>query len=265
MPIDPAAHWVHRSPARTACFQTSRAVFIDRPSAHRRLTASSSSRPTLLFGAPSPILPALSFRTDLDLPGSFSRFATSHRRSHITREVSQSPLRSALRFSQPLGGLLRTCARGPIPSRCHVPGSFCSRASHPAQPPFLLGRSLPPCRCCAVASRAPSAFAENTALPRATPLGFEAFIHARPRSASPVIHLARSRSLPQFSPLRVSSPGVGPNLLRTSAHDVREPDLHVRAHRPFTLAHERATRTPALTSARSPPAYRHRETQPSHH
>lgn len=36
------------------------------------------------------------------------------------------PLRSALRFSQPLGGLLRRRFRGPVSSRCHVQGFMCA-------------------------------------------------------------------------------------------------------------------------------------------
>jgi hypothetical protein len=76
---------------------------------------------------------------------------------------------------------------------------FRSGASLPPQPPFLIGRSLPPCRCCIAAPTHGPTFAGSPVSPRATPLSFEAFICARPRSSGPVIHLARSRS-----PLRIS-------------------------------------------------------------
>lgn len=76
---------------------------------------------------------------------------------------------------------------------------FRSRASLPPQPPFLIGRSLPPCRCCFAAHTHGPTFVGSLACPRAMPLGFEAFICARPRSSGPVIHLAQSRS-----PLRIS-------------------------------------------------------------
>jgi hypothetical protein len=76
---------------------------------------------------------------------------------------------------------------------------FRSGASLPPQPPFLIGRSLPPCRCCIAAPTHGPTFAGSPVSPRATPLDFEASICARPRSSGPVIHLARSRS-----PLRIS-------------------------------------------------------------
>jgi hypothetical protein len=75
---------------------------------------------------------------------------------------------------------------------------FRSRASLPPQPPFLIGRSFPPCRCCIAALTHGPTFAGSPISPRATPLDFEASICARPRSSGPVIHLAQSRS-----PLRI--------------------------------------------------------------
>jgi hypothetical protein len=85
-----------------------------------------------------------------------------------------------------LAGLFHPAATSRVPRR--------SGASLPAQPPFLIGRSLPPCRCRIAARARASAFAASRSRPRAMLLGFEAFIHARPRSSSPVIHLARGRS-----------------------------------------------------------------------
>jgi hypothetical protein len=105
------------------------------------------------------------FRAEHHLPRFPSLFATSHTRSNFTRRLTQSRLRSVLRFSQPLDGFLRARARRLISSRCHVQGSICSRASLPAQPPFFVRRSLPPCRCCTVASRACFCFRRNLRAP----------------------------------------------------------------------------------------------------
>jgi len=146
----------------------------------------------------------------------FSPSSRHHTHAATSRETSQVPLRSVLRLSQPLDGLLRVRACELVSSRCHVQGSLCSGASLPAQPPFLFGRSLPPCRCFIVAHAPVSTFAETNALPRAMLLGFEASICARPRSTSPVIHLARARSPLQFRLLQVpSSLDVGAVLLST--------------------------------------------------
>jgi len=99
---------------------------------------------------------------------------------------------------------------------------FRSGASLPPQPPFLIGRSLPPCHCCIAAPTHGPTFAGSPVSPRTTPLSFEASICARPRSSGPVIHLARSRS-----PLRISRSSRfslsrrRPPLSRSpSAHDV---------------------------------------------
>jgi hypothetical protein len=99
---------------------------------------------------------------------------------------------------------------------------FRSGASLPPQPPFLIGRSVPPCRCCIAAHTHGPTFVGSLACPRAMPLSFEAFICARPRSSSPVIHLAQGRS-----PLRISCSSRSslsrrrPPLARLpSAHDV---------------------------------------------
>jgi hypothetical protein len=211
-----AAHWVRRE-ARTRClFPCPRSTFIDLPSAHRRLTMSSSflrfSSSELLRPFSSPGL----FRAEHHLPRFPSLFATSHARSNFTRRLSQSRLRSVLRFSQPLDGFLRARARRLVSSRCHVQGSICSRASLPAQPSLFIRRSFP------LAVVAPSlralapAFTGTFALPRVVPLDFEAFIFARLAFR----RLGYSPS-PQPLPSSVSSPpgplffGVGPNLLRT--------------------------------------------------
>lgn len=74
-----------------------------------------------------------------------------------------------------------------------------SGASLPSQRSFLIGRRLPPCRCCIAAHRPAPIFTGSSLCPRALPLGFEAFICAGPRSSGLVIHRAQGRS-----PLRIS-------------------------------------------------------------
>jgi hypothetical protein len=153
----------------------------------------------------------------------------------FVRRASHAPLRSVLRFSQPPDGFFRSRPRGLIPSRCHVQGYLRSGASLPPQPPFLIGKSLPPCRCCFAAPTHGPTFAGSPVSPRATPLGFEAFICVRPRSSSPVIHLAQGRS-----PLRISRSSRfslsqrQPPLSRSpSAHDVTRSVLeNISAFRP---------------------------------
>jgi len=170
----------------------------------------------LLFRVPSLNIPAQNLSISSFTCLGFRPSSRHHDRAATDREASQGLATVRPRLSQPLDGFIRALARRLVSSRCHVQGSICSRASLPAQPLSLIGRSLPPCRCCIVARAAPSTFAEVTALPRAMPLGFEAFLRTRPRSTSPVIHLARSRSLPQFRLLQVpSSLDVGTGLPST--------------------------------------------------
>jgi hypothetical protein len=117
------------------------------------MTSDPSSAP-LLLRVPSPrALPRSTFRSSSVLsdrahlpPG-----PVPHRditcAQPLAREAPSLTLRSILRLSQPLDGLIRTHARGLVSSRCHVQGSARSRASLSAQPPCLVDRSLPPCRC----------------------------------------------------------------------------------------------------------------------
>jgi hypothetical protein len=93
----------------------------------------------------------------------------------LTAGLPSSPLRSVLELSQPLDGLRRPPARGLVPSRCRVQDSSRSGCSPLAQPPSLIGRSMPPCRHSPGAHRPKSA-----ATPEA--LGFEASIRARMRA-----------------------------------------------------------------------------------
>jgi hypothetical protein len=162
------------------------------------MTSDPSSAP-LLLRVPSPrALPRSTFRSSSVLsdrahlpPG-----PVPHRditcAQPLAREAPSLTLRSALRLSQPLDGLLRTHARGLVSSRCHVQGSARSRASLSAQPPCLVDRSLPPCRLlrATLARLAPAATRTN--------LDFEASIRAKMRSLEPS-YSPNSRPLPSSS------------------------------------------------------------------
>jgi hypothetical protein len=88
-----------------------------------------------------------------------------HTHAATSREASQASRRSVLELSQLLDGFLRARACELVSSRYHVQGSLCSGASLPAQPPFLVGRSLPPCRCFTVASSVLSRFHRSERIP----------------------------------------------------------------------------------------------------
>ena len=155
--------WVRRSIAFIACFQARTPTHLDLPSARLLLRLRAHPSVTyLLFRVPSlallaPVLSDDDHRAQWSLSFTclgFSPSSRHHTHAATSRETSQVPLRSVLRLSQPLDVLLRARACELVSSRCHVQGSLCSGASLPAQPPFLVGRSLPPCRCLIVASHA---------------------------------------------------------------------------------------------------------------
>jgi hypothetical protein len=64
-------------------------------------------------------------------------------RLSIDAKASTASLRSVLRFSQPLDGLLRARARGFVSPRCHVQDPSRSGCSPRARPPSLFERSCP--------------------------------------------------------------------------------------------------------------------------
>lgn len=106
-------------------------------------------------------------------------------------EGTQPSLRSVLRLSQPLDGLLRTKARRLVSSRNRAQDPSRSGASPSAQPPSLIGRRCP----LAVFPEV----ARPKGRPRSLPLDFEALLHTEKRLADSVVNLAADRS-----PLRVS-------------------------------------------------------------
>jgi len=136
-----------------ACFQTRAATPLDPP--FTRLLLRLRAHPSvtlLLYRVPSlallaPVLSdndhraqwSLSFTCLGSRPSSrpHARAATSHR-------TSQLRLRSVLRLSHPLDGLLRAHACELVSSRCHVQGSFCSRASLPAPATLPRRKELAP-------------------------------------------------------------------------------------------------------------------------
>jgi hypothetical protein len=97
-------------------------------------------------------LPAPPFRAAACL-GVLSLFAVSPEESTI-RGVSQFPLRSVLRFSQPRDGLLRFRSCGLVSSRYHVQGFRSGAWSRPAAVPARR-RPVPPCPFRAHAHRLP--------------------------------------------------------------------------------------------------------------
>lgn len=71
-------------------------------------------------------------RCSAHLPLGFVPSSRHHdRAATFFRGASQSPLRSVLRFSQPLDGFFRSLARRLIPSRCHVQGPRSYRGFSP--------------------------------------------------------------------------------------------------------------------------------------
>jgi hypothetical protein len=134
-------------PERRPCLDLPSARLLLRLRAHPSVTR-------LLFRVPSfallaPVLSDYDHRAQWSLSFTCLGFRPSsrhHTHAATSRETSQVPLRSVLRLSQPLDVLLRARACELVSSRCHVQGSLCPGASLPAQPPFLIGRSVPPCR-----------------------------------------------------------------------------------------------------------------------
>lgn len=148
----PAVHWVRRGLAPNPVSKTQR-DFLSLPSLESLTFPSSSffdasplQSSFASFPRPSPFgtgLACLGFRPHRDFT----------EKRPLSAKVPGPSLRSALRLSQPLGGLLRSSARRLVSSRCHVQGSSRSGASPSPQPPSLVGRSLPPGRWIIVAHR----------------------------------------------------------------------------------------------------------------
>jgi hypothetical protein len=147
--------------------------------------------------------PLGSFRPRAVLPGSLPSSRHHRRRPLVSSGTNHSLSFRPQAFTASRRFAPRTCLRAcfiPLPR----PGfvlfkGFSPRASHPSSSEGACPRAVVSSSLHASAST----FAETNALPRAMPLGFEAFIWARPRSTSSVIHLTRSRSPLQFPLLQV--------------------------------------------------------------
>jgi hypothetical protein len=155
----------------------------------------------------------------------FALIAASPSGVHSPRAVAD-PLRSVLRLSQPLDGLLRHSAHRLVSSCSHVQGSVTVQGLLPPRSRArLVGE---PCPHVVVAVCAHPSKLELPPRPR---LDFEAFIRARSRRSPPGFSRRRTRS-----PLRVP---LSPGLLRPSAaayplpstHGVSRPDLRRTARR----------------------------------
>jgi len=144
----PAAHWVHRVAGARSCFHPQSLRLL---STHRSLDVYYNLELILprarLLRVPSSRLLARSHLSVRALPAWVFRPLRDFTRAQPLFAWGPNPtLRSVLRFSQPLDGFLRARTCGPISSRCHVQDLTRSGASLPAQPPSLVGRSMPPGR-----------------------------------------------------------------------------------------------------------------------
>jgi hypothetical protein len=126
-----------------ACFHALSRRLINRPWSVRIRTSSSSLK-RISFGVPSPQPPSPPFGADSHLP----RFPPSldMTRSRPQTRESHVPLRSVLRRSQPLDGLLRVLAHGFLSPRSRYQGSVPSRGLSTLRSRHLHQALLPPRR-----------------------------------------------------------------------------------------------------------------------
>ena len=94
-----------------------------RPSSEIIQSRIHSPLPILPYRVPSLIHLPQNFRPGACLPG-FRPSSRHHRQRLLSAASTQLLLRSVLRFSQPLDGLLRYQLSGLVSSRCHVQGLF---------------------------------------------------------------------------------------------------------------------------------------------
>jgi len=145
------------------------------------LSRGHSSTECLQLGACSP----LSMRA---LPARISAHSRHHHTASTCARGSKSSLRSALRCSQPLGGLLRCVTHGPISSRSRAQGSSPFEGLSTQRSDRLSSSSSTPSPLAQAASPA----SEWPAIPN---LDLEVFIHAGPRAVRLVFSRPSGRSL----------------------------------------------------------------------
>jgi hypothetical protein len=205
-----AAHWVRRAPCPD--------LFPCPVRWFRSTVPLSSIDPRFIL--PCPVSPSEFLRFN-SRPAAFgarlpARVSFPHRDTTRARPlatgVPKSLLRSVLRCSQPLDGLLRAPARRaysiPLPrSGLHAR----PRASLCAQPPSLIGRSFPLAVGRPDAHRIGS-LSQTSSAATTDRLGFEAFFRVQQRIVELVISLLSDRSLPRVLLLQVASPRRSPSV-----------------------------------------------------
>jgi hypothetical protein len=203
-----AAHRVHRV-VRARPVSMLGVILVNQPSPGARcswfiLPCGLSSSEFLRFCSRS-----IPFGSEHYLPG-FRPSSRYHRARPLDTAAPTLPLRSALRLSQPLGGLLRPRLCGLVPSRNHVQGSSRPGVSPSVQLPSLVGKNCPLAVVCS-ALTAPERATATLGI-----LDFEAFFHTKKRFSGSVISLPFVRSpLRAPPPPGLAHPRSGPRLPAT--------------------------------------------------
>jgi len=160
-------------------------------------------------------LGARSYLSMRALPARIPALSRHHCTASTYARGSKSSLRSALRCSQPLGGLLRCAAHGLVSSRSRAQGSS----------PFE-GLSTPRSDRLSSSSSAPSPLPRDASpaseWPAFSSLDLEAFIHAGPRAVRLVVSRPPGRSLLRilrFPQVLSKSRSLSSSV--SGAHDVR--------------------------------------------
>lgn len=150
------------SDSSAPCFHARLSPFqSNRPSTSKRSEVSSRAR-SLLLGVPLRSRRASCLSTRSSPTRVSALFATSSFRVHSMQAHPKHPLRSVLRLSQPLDGLLRETSHRLISSRSHVRVPSRSGASPLVQPFLPHQEKLPPCRFTCPSSLAETSCQSNT-------------------------------------------------------------------------------------------------------
>jgi hypothetical protein len=162
------------------------------PIKDRAHPSSRNSSTEFLRSIPSPFIFRCSASPALGLCPSSRHHSSA---ATISRGASHAPLRSVLRFSQPLDGFFRSRACRLISSRNHVQGHPSSRGFSPVAATLPLRKELPPCRCCIAARTHAPTFAGSHAA------HVRRLSASRPRSAPGRVLQVRLFTSPKAAPL----------------------------------------------------------------
>jgi hypothetical protein len=162
------------------------------PIKDRAHPSSRNSSTEFLRSLPSPFIFRCSASPALGLCPSSRHHSSA---ATIPRGASHAPLRSVLRFSQPLDGFFRSRACRLISSRSHVQGHLSSRGFSPVAATLPLRKELPPCRCCIAARTHAPTFAGSHAA------HVRRLSASRPRSAPGRVLQVRLFTSPKAAPL----------------------------------------------------------------